>query len=132
MSDTFTKMIKYYNKKSLSHNQFQNSLNLLLCYSFYFNMPNFGNWQTLVFFWKKILFILCETNNIFCSQEYWVWHKVNAIFWSFIKNEHEVMLDSFWNFAYVSSYLHSKSFSWKQDYVISQKLQMPQTSSRPF
>ena len=35
-------------------------------------------------------------------------------------------------FGYVSSYLHSKSFAWKGDYIISQKLQMPQTSSRPF
>ena len=37
--------------------------------------------------------ILCETNNIFCSREYWVWHKVKTIFWKFIKNKVEVMLD---------------------------------------
>ena len=36
-------------------------------------------------------------------------------------------MESFRNFAYVSSYLHLKSFAWKQHYVISQKLQMPQT-----
>ena len=32
------------------------------------------------------------------------------------------MLDSFRNFAYVSSYLHLKSFAWKRDCVISSKL----------
>ena len=41
-------------------------------------------------------------------------------------------MESFRNFAYVSSYLHLKSFAWKRDYVISQKLQMPQTWSRSF
>ena len=34
------------------------------------------------------------------------------------KKKNEVTLDSFWNFAYVSSYLHLKSFVWKRDYVI--------------
>ena len=44
----------------------------------------------------------------------------------------KVTLESFRNFAYVSSYLHLKSFAWKRDYLISQKLQMPKTLSRPF
>ena len=83
---------------------------------------------TASFSWKLIL---CET-NIFYSQEYKVWHKDNYKFWKFIINKHEVTLNSFWNFAYVSSYLHSKIFAWKQDYIISQKLQIPQTSPRPF
>ena len=42
-------------------------------------------------------------------------------------NEHEVTLNSFRVFVYISSYLHSKSFAWKRDYIISQKLQTPQT-----
>ena len=75
--------------------------------------------------------ILCESNNIFYSREYWVRHKENNKFWKFIKNEHEVTLNSFRNFAYLSSYLHSKGFTWKRDYIISQKLQLPQTSPRP-
>ena len=37
----------------------------------------------------------------------------------FIKNKTEVTWDSFPNFDYVSSYLHLKSFTWKQDYVLS-------------
>ena len=81
-------------------------------------------------FSKKV--VLCETNNIFCSKEYWVWYKVNAIFRKYIKNKVKVTLDSFRNFVYVSSYLRLKRFSWKRDYVISQKVQMPQTLSRPF
>ena len=48
-------------------------------------------------------------------------------FWKYIKNKGKVTLESFRNFAYVSSYLHLKSFAWKGDYVISQKLQMSQT-----
>ena len=32
-----------------------------------------------------------------------------------MKNEYEVTLDSFPNFAYVSSYLHLKDFAWKRD-----------------
>ena len=51
---------------------------------------------------------------------------------SSLKNEHEVTLDSFQNFACGSCYLHSKSFAWKRDYLISQKLQTSQTSPRPF
>ena len=35
-------------------------------------------------------------------------------------------LNSFRNFVYVSSYLHLNTFTWKRDYIISQKLQMPQ------
>ena len=75
---------------------------------------------------------LCETHNIFHSREYSVWHNDNNKFWKFIQNEYEVTFDGFWNFAYVSIYLHSKSFAWKWDYIISQKLQMPHTSPRPF
>ena len=81
-------------------------------------------------FLRKV--ILCKTNNIFCSQEYWVWCIVNAIFWKFIKNKLGVTLDSFPNFADVSSYLTLKIFPWKRDYEISQKIQMPQNSTRPF
>ena len=63
--------------------------------------------------------ILCETNNIFYSLGNQIWHKTNDIFWKYIKNKDEVTLDSFRNFAYVSSYSHLKSVPWKQDYVIS-------------
>ena len=63
--------------------------------------------------------ILCETNNIFYSLGNQIWHKTNDIFWKYIKNKDEVTLDSFRNFAYVSSHLHLKSFAWKRDYVIS-------------
>ena len=76
--------------------------------------------------------ILCETNNIFYSQEYRVWHKDDNRFWKIFKNKGDVTGDSFRNFAYVSSYLHLKTFAWKRDYVISPKVQMPQTSLRPF
>ena len=76
--------------------------------------------------------ILCETNNIFYSREYQVWHKDDNRFWKVIKNKGDVTQDSFRNFAYVSSYLRLKTFAWKRDYVISQKLQMPQTWARPF
>ena len=72
-------------------------------------------------FLRKV--ILCET-NIFRSPEYEVWHKLNAIF---IKNEVQVTLDGFRNFAYVSSYLHLITFAQKRDCVISKKLQMIQT-----
>ena len=33
----------------------------------------------------------------------------------------KVASDSFQNFAYVSNYLHLKSFTWKRDYPISSK-----------
>ena len=75
---------------------------------------------------------LCETNNIFCSQEYQVWHKNDNRFWKYVKNNVQVTLDSFRNFAYVSSYLRLNSLSWKRDYLISRKVQTPQTSLRPF
>ena len=38
-------------------------------------------------------------------------------FWKYIKNKGKVTLESFRNFAYVSSYLHLKIFAWKGDYV---------------
>ena len=76
--------------------------------------------------------ILCETNNIFYSREYQVWHKDDNRFWKVIKNKGDVTQDSFRNFAYVSSYLRLKTFAWKRDYVISPKVQTPQTSLRPF
>ena len=44
-----------------------------------------------------------------------------------MKNKGKVTLESFRNFAYVSSYLHLKRFAWKGDYVMSEKLQMPET-----
>ena len=81
------------------------------------------------FSWK---FVLCETNNIFYSQEYQVWHKDDIRFWKVIENELEVTLDSFRNFAYVSSYWRLNDLTWKRDYAISSKLQMPQTWPRPF
>ena len=37
------------------------------------------------------------------------------------------MLESFQNFAYISSYLYLKSFALKRVYLISQKLQIAQT-----
>ena len=62
---------------------------------------------------------LCETKSIFYSLRNCVWQKMNDIFWMFIKNKDEVTLDSFRNFAYLSSYLRLKRFAWKRDYVIS-------------
>ena len=43
-----------------------------------------------------------------------------------MKNKSKITLERFQNFAYVNSYLHLNSFVLKRDYVISQKLQMPQ------
>ena len=76
--------------------------------------------------------ILCETKNIYCSLGNCIWHTMNNIFWNYIKNKGEVPLDSFRNFAYVSSYLRLKGFGWKRDYVIFQKVLMPKTSWWPF
>ena len=53
--------------------------------------------------------------NILFSKNYWKLGKVNARFWKNIENIGKVTWDSFSNFAYVSSYLHLKSFPWKQD-----------------
>ena len=75
---------------------------------------------------------LCEANNIFYSQGNYISDKMNDILWKYIKNKCNVSLDSFCNFAYVSTYLCLKSFAWKRGYVISQELQMPQTSLKPF
>ena len=65
--------------------------------------------------------VLSETNIIFYSQGKCVWHKMNNIFWKYIKNKGEVTLDSFQNVDYVSSYLRLKSLgnARKRDYVIS-------------
>ena len=81
------------------------------------------------FSWK---ITLCETNNIFCSPGNLIWHKMNSIFWKYIKNKDGVTLESFPNFAYVSSYLPLNSFAWKRDCVICSKVQMPGTWLRPF
>ena len=75
-------------------------------------------------FSRKTLF---SKTNIFYSLENRIWDKTKYWFWKYIKNKGKVTLESFRNFAYVSSYLHLKSFAWKRDYVISQKLQRPQT-----
>ena len=44
----------------------------------------------------------------------------------------KITLESFRNFAYATSFLRLKGFTWKRDYLISQKIQMPKTLSRPF
>ena len=54
------------------------------------------------------------TNNILLRKYYWKLGKMNARFWNNIWNKSKVTLDSFRNFAYVSSYLHLKSFAWKK------------------
>ena len=41
-----------------------------------------------------------------------------------MKNKGKITLESSRNFAYDSSYLHLKSFAWKRDYAISQKLKI--------
>ena len=41
-------------------------------------------------------------------------------------------MDIFWNFAYISNYLHLKSFAWKQDCPISSKLQTSRIWQRSF
>ena len=76
--------------------------------------------------------ILSETNNIFYSQRNCIWHKLNSIFWKYIKNKGEVTLDSFRNFARVNSYLRLKSFAWKRYWPISLKWNMLRYSVRPF
>ena len=60
---------------------------------------------------------LCDSNNILFSKNYWKLGKVNARFWKKIYNKSKVTLDSFRNFSYVSSYLHLKSFAWKNKIV---------------
>ena len=77
----------------------------------------------------SINMLFCKTNNLFYSLENRIWDKTKQWFWKYIKNKGKVTLESFRNFAYVSSYLHLKSFAWKRDYLISQKLQMPKTLS---
>ena len=64
----------------------------------------------------------CKTNNIFYNLENRIWDKTKQWFWKHIKNKGKLNLKSFRNFAYVSSYLHLKSFAWKRDYLISQTL----------
>ena len=71
--------------------------------------------------------LFCKTNNIFYSLQNRIWNRSKWWFWKYIKNKAKITLENFQNFAYVSYYLHFKSFSWKRDYVISQKLQIPQT-----
>ena len=75
----------------------------------------------------SIKITLCEINSILFSKNYWKLDKVNARFWKKIQNKGKVTLDSFWNFAYVSSYLHLKSFAQKRDCSISSKLQTSQS-----
>ena len=48
-----------------------------------------------------------------------VCHKINQIFWKYMKDKVEVTSGSLGNFANLSSYLRLKSFAWKWDYVIS-------------
>ena len=59
--------------------------------------------------------ILYETNNTFHRLRNQKWDKTNIWSLKYIENKYEVMLDSFANFAYVSSYLHLKDFAWKRD-----------------
>ena len=75
--------------------------------------------------------LFCKTSHIFYSLKNQVSEKTKAWFWKNIKNKVKFTLESFRNFFYVSSYLHLKSFAWKRDYVMSQKLQMPKTLSKP-
>ena len=58
--------------------------------------------------------ILCETNNIFYSLGNQKLDKTNSWSLKYIGNKYEVTLDSFSNFAYVSSYFHLKDFAWKR------------------
>ena len=55
------------------------------------------------------------TNNIFYSLRNQKWDKTNSWSLKYIKNKYEVTLNSFANFAYVSSYLYLKDFAWKRD-----------------
>ena len=81
------------------------------------------------FSWKLVL---CKTNNIFHRLGNCIWQKMNNIFWKYIKKKGEVTLDTFRNFAYVSSYLRLKSSAWKRDCLISPEVQRPQTWLSPF
>ena len=57
---------------------------------------------------------------------------MNAKFWKNVQNKGKETLDSFRNFAYVSSYLVLKNFAWKWDCPISSKLQTSADWARPF
>ena len=72
----------------------------------------------------SITTLFCKTNNIFYSLKNWIWDKTKWWFWKYIKKNAR---ESFRNFHLVSIYLHLKSFAWKPDFVISQKLQTPET-----
>ena len=76
--------------------------------------------------------ILNEANNFFFSQEYQLLEKVNDRFWKYIKNKGEVTLDTFPNFAYVSSYLHLNTLTWKRGCTITSDVQMPRSLPTPF
>ena len=54
--------------------------------------------------------ILCETNSILFSKNYWKLSKMNARFRKNIKNKGNAMFDSIRNSTFVTSYLHLKSF----------------------
>ena len=64
-------------------------------------------------FLRKI--ILYETKNIFYSLRNQKWDKTNSWSLKYIENKYEVTLDSFANFADVSSCLHLEGFAWKRD-----------------
>ena len=64
-------------------------------------------------FLRKI--ILYETNNIFYSLGNQKLDRTNSWSLKYIENKYEVTLDSFANFADVSSCLHLEGFAWKRD-----------------
>ena len=57
-----------------------------------------------------------KSNTLFFYLESkWQLVKTNVRFWKCTKNKNNVTLDTFPNFAYVSSYLLTKSLVWKRD-----------------
>ena len=86
-----------------------------LLHSLVFTKTHFM-WNEQHFLQPRKLSLTQTQQQILKVHQKWTWDQWN----------------SFRNFVYVSSYLHSTSFAWKRDYIISQNLQTSQTSPRPF
>ena len=66
-----------------------------------------------------------ETNNIFYFKNLSDLHKNVYDLWMYIQNESNVSLDTFRNFAFVSTYLQTKTVARKEDCAIFFKTQIP-------
>ena len=68
---------------------------------------------------RSLVLVLWETYNIFLFFTFS--QKTDNVFWQSIKNKGYLTVNTFPNYAYVSSYFHFKSFAWKRDWTISEK-----------